>query len=1300
MEPGCVVKALYDFNSRLEGELLVRNGDLIQVVGPVDKHWTVGRLGGQQGKFPSAYVVQVQLPQLSPGEELFAASADYSSDVPGDLCFHNGALIVGVGAVDANWWRGRLAEGGPVGLFPLSHAWRLEEGAGHAAQPQEVDLWARACQDTTAQLDDELGLRAGQLLHVRRIVDHHWLWGECNGQRGKFPRSLVVLLPPDGDAGQAPVAAAATCPPPPPGATVGPPAPPEQRPPECGGLVPPYGRCRYPFRAQYPNELSLGVGELVTLVRHVDDEWTEGELAGCRGLFPTQYVDLIVDCPPAQEDGEGDPIGACFGRALFDFPGDVEGDLALSAGDVVVLLARVNAHWYRARSRDGRTGICPTSFVEEMVRPGTSEGLRSRFNSAPVGLELRHREEPLRRANTLSSAESAAFKREVASFHQLKPVTRPAPTRPPPAIPSTAPLPNRSAPPVPLASAEPPRPALEGSSSTTTSQAAAAAAASQDVEKRRKLRDHRQCVLTELLQTERDYMGALQMCAEVYLNDTARSKMQSLDIDAGTLFGNIDQVIAVSSQLLAALEEELLKPESAQLIGTCFVKLADELKEVYGHYCRNHDDVSGLWMKCMESPRAAQFLQAGVSRMQQETNCFDLPSVLIRPVQRILKYPLLINELDKSTEAGHPDKAMLAQAMAKMSDVATSINECKRRKDLVCKYRRDPSESTLSRRLAKLNLHSVLKKSSRFGVRLSSTLGLTSVEKDESFEQAEREFRVLEKALRLFLKNLTGFCDQVKLMVQVSLQVSEDLVQFYHERQVLPEVERYRAAQHTVCSQHWQHFSTAVERDVASVLKQLLQLFVGPSKLISKRQHKLLDYAASQSRLDKNRDCTRHKALAEEQQLAKNTYGALNAQLLDELPQLCRIAREVLQSAVQELLRARKLFIGRTTHELLALMELPMMLGAKGGGDVLEHFLIKHSLVLQSLAEQPSEGSSLFRALLLTQGNRPRGGGGGAGPPPEQQQQQQQGDMQRVFVRSSYPMERVYTAVEDYASADILDLNLHAGDIVGVLKQQDPMGNTQRWFVDNGAMKGFVAARFLRPLHPAAPLDPPPPYSATDPLLPCTADHRKGCALAEISPPRALRGTCQPPAPAAVLPSPAANVGHKPDSLPPAPTVLQVQVSQVPAVPGAAVTSGGTAQLPVVPTPPSEKAGVTSYNYTFVAAGAERHPYEEIPEEPSIGSPIQETSGPRYANLEFDPLAAAGDKRAEDGASPPVVNEYFYALYPFSASGPHQLSVAQGQVLLVIHQCDLHANPEWWLVQDRHGNRGYAPANYLRHYRL
>lgn len=1522
MEPGSVVKALYDFNSGLEGELSIKNGDLIQVVASVDRHWTLGNLRGQQGKFPSAFVVEVKVPQLSPGQELFAATADFSSDVPGDLSFQCGDLIVGLAPVDANWWRGQLD--GLEGIFPLSHAWMLD-GASLRRSSQgsrEVNLWARVLQNLTAQLDDEISLRSGDLVHIQRIIDKDWFWGECNGRSGKFPRNFVTLLSDEEETAalaKASQMSASTCangylPQSSSGSSK------PQRSFDSGeacatgdvggvavngvsaasdvggyhslnsGLAP-YARSKFTFEAQYPNELSFHEGELVTLIRHVDDEWTEGELNGRVGLFPTEYVDIIVDCadqavnastaPCSVSTGEASVSGACFGRALFDFPATVEGDLALTAGEVVVLLGKINSDWYQARSRDGRTGICPASFVEEMVRSPTLEaaevGLRKmgRFNSAPIcrageprrktlppwnslaeeaspppevadshgphSLPVSSSTEgsksrgtpalvsdasapPLRRANTLTSSDSAAFKREVASFHEAKAVTRkaPVPTRPPPAVPSKSStsvtsLPNRSAPPVPLASPDPwaasdaspaPEPATHGqvdglsSQPASTSQRGTASdSAAKDEEKRRKLRDHRQCVLTELLQTERDYIRALQVCCDVYLNDVSRSRMQSLDIDAVTLFGNIDEVISVSSQLLSALEKELVKPECSQLIGTCFVNVADELKEVYGHYCRNHDDVSGLWTKYMENTRAAQFLQAGVERMQQETNCFDLPSVLIRPVQRILKYPLLINELDKSTETGHPDKVMLAQAMAKMSDVATSINEFKRRKDLVSKYKKDPSESTLSRRLAKLNLHSVLKKSSRFGVRLSSTFGLTSVEKDEAFERAEREFRVLEKALKLFLKNLAVFCDQMKQTVHVSLQLSEDLVQYYHDRKSLPEVERYRAVQHTICAQHWHEFATAVERDVEGVLKQLLQMFVGPNKLITKRQHKLLDYVASKSRLEKNRDFTKQKALSDEQQLAKNTYNALNAQLLDELPKLCGISREVLQSCVQEFLRARKTFIGRTTREMLTLMELPMMLSAKGNSNVLENFRIKHTLVLKSLAEEPSASeTNLFSGLLA----KAEGGGtlsrsagakmaarlglGSSTTATIPGKLEPQTDMQRVFLRSSYPMEFLYMVAEDYASSDILDINLRAGDIVGVVKQQDPMGNPERWFVDNGATKGFVAAKFLRPAHqpqrrpdsqlrispqpPAAGgYDPPPPYSATDPLRPRTpmqvsraspspqpAEQRKPHTYAEISrplTPSAGQATISSPS---HLPSQAMNQsgyhqGYSSSLAPPSATDVQdktafggmplsslVPSSADPRRSSLGLSTGShgrpdNASTTTMSRNAEKGSGVTAYNYSFATGQTARHTYEEIPEEkgPSIGSPIREpeTTGSRYANLEFDPLSDGGTRpssvapslqkrsdaaetKTEVGSrygnldalegsaasNPPITNEYYYALYPFTAAGPHQLSVAQGQVLLVIHQCDLHANPEWWFVQDRHGNQGYVPGNYLYRYTL
>lgn len=73
-------------------------------------------------------------------------------------------------------------------------------------------------------------------------------------------------------------------------------------------------------------------------------------------------------------------------------------------------------------------------------------------------------------------------------------------------------------------------------------------------------------------------------------------------------------------------------------------------------------------------------------KIRQKINCFNLGSILITPVQRILKYPLLLNELHRCTEDGHPDKMELLEAINLMTDVATAINEFKRGRDLGTNY--------------------------------------------------------------------------------------------------------------------------------------------------------------------------------------------------------------------------------------------------------------------------------------------------------------------------------------------------------------------------------------------------------------------------------------------------------------------------------------------------------------------------------------------------------------------------------------------------------------------------------------
>ena len=84
----------------------------------------------------------------------------------------------------------------------------------------------------------------------------------------------------------------------------------------------------------------------------------------------------------------------------------------------------------------------------------------------------------------------------------------------------------------------------------------------------------------------------------------------------------------------------------------------------------------------------------------------------------------------------------------------------------------------------------------------------------------------------------------------------------------------------------------------------------------------MLDFSSASQRAEKNREAGKNRLLAEELETARTTYGALNSQLLDELPVLLQLSTEVYNEAVRQLLLARKMFVGRVTRELLQLMDV------------------------------------------------------------------------------------------------------------------------------------------------------------------------------------------------------------------------------------------------------------------------------------------------------------------------------------------------------------------------------------------
>ena len=53
-------------------------------------------------------------------------------------------------------------------------------------------------------------------------------------------------------------------------------------------------------------------------------------------------------------------------------------------------------------------------------------------------------------------------------------------------------------------------------------------------------------------------------------------------------------------------------------------------------------------------------------------------------------------------------------------------------------------------------------------------------------------------------------------------------------------------------------------------------------------------------------------------------------------------------------------------------------------------------------------------------------------------------------MRGKYAAAKLFQANRLYIPADPFDVGVHPGDLVGVIQKKDPMGDSKRWFVDNG----------------------------------------------------------------------------------------------------------------------------------------------------------------------------------------------------------------------------------------------------------
>jgi hypothetical protein len=137
-----------------------------------------------------------------------------------------------------------------------------------------------------------------------------------------------------------------------------------------------------------------------------------------------------------------------------------------------------------------------------------------------------------------------------------------------------------------------------------------------------------------------------------------------------------------------------------------------------------------------------------------EVNSWDLHTFLIKPVQRVLKYPLLLDKLLQNTPPDSDQHNDLTSAVKLSSQVAQDINELKRRKDILERY------TGSGRDERRINFGTMRKKVRRMRQALTQKTGLRSGTVDQKYDTEENQVLTLEAALRTFQFNIISFIDE------------------------------------------------------------------------------------------------------------------------------------------------------------------------------------------------------------------------------------------------------------------------------------------------------------------------------------------------------------------------------------------------------------------------------------------------------------------------------------------------------------------------------------------------------------
>ncbi|NXI54532.1 ITSN2 protein, partial [Chloroceryle aenea] len=636
-------RALYPFEARNHDEMSFNTGDIIQVdektVG--EPGWLYGSFQGHFGWFPCNYVEKISEGEkcLSPKKALLPPTVSLSTTSAA-----SGAFSPSISAEESDY------QNIPFSSLNVNTAWQQKSAFTRTVSPGSVspihgqgqpveNLKAQALCSWTAKKDNHLNFSKNDIITVLEQQENWW-FGEVHGGRGWFPKSYVKLLPGSEMKKEEPEPIYAAV---------------SKKPNAQSYAAGEEYVALYSYSSSEPGDLTFTEGEEI-LVTQKEGEWWTGSIDGRTGIFPSNYV-RPKDQDASSNAGKTGTINKKpeIAQVTTAYAASGTEQLSLAPGQLILILKKNASGWWQgelqARGKKRQKGWFPASHVKLLgpsserttsAAPSVCQVIAMYDYTANNEDELSFSKGQL--INVLSKDDADWWQGEISGVTGLFPSNYVKMT-------------------------------------TDSDPSQQWCADLQSLDTMQPMERKRQGYIHELIQTEERYMDDLQLVLEVFQKPMADSGCLT-EGEMGLIFVNWKELIMSNTKLLKALRVRKKtggEKMPVQMIGDI---LAAELShmQAYIRFCSCQlNGASLLQQKTDEDADFKDYLK----KLAVDHRCKGMPlsSFLLKPMQRITRYPLLIKSILENTPESHPDHSNLRLALERAEELCSQVNEGVREKE-------------------------------------------------------------------------------------------------------------------------------------------------------------------------------------------------------------------------------------------------------------------------------------------------------------------------------------------------------------------------------------------------------------------------------------------------------------------------------------------------------------------------------------------------------------------------------------------------------------------------------------------